>query len=127
MDIQTGRPAASSDVGAIPAPAPGQVIGQVPPQQTAQQPKVKKSRKGLIIALVTGLVILVIGAGVAGFIIYTNNNKPAPAATETPSESERVNVEEIDATTAEIDKTLNTLNDSTDVTPNDVTDSALGL
>ena len=123
MDVQRPRPS-TIDTSTT---APGQVIGQNPLQQPIEPIKIKKKHTGLIIALVTGAAILIIGGAVAGFIIYKNNNKPAPAVTETQSENERVNVEEIDATTAEIDKTLNTLNDSTDVTPGDTSDATLGL
>jgi len=121
------KPMAPADSIASVTPDPGQVVGQEPLQQTVEPPQVKKKRTGLIVAIVTIVALLLIGGGVAGFIVYKNSNKPAPAVTETETESERVNVEEIDATTAEIDKTLNTLNDSSDVTPNDVTDTSLGL
>jgi len=73
------------------------------------------------------VVILLIGLGVGGFIWYKSSHKPAPAATPAETASERVDVEEIDTVTTEIDKTMNTLNDSTDVTPGDVNDSTLGL
>lgn len=121
------NPMAPADSIASVTPDPGQVIGQEPLQQTVKPTKLKKKRTGLIVAIITIIVIILIGAGVAGFVIYKNNNKPAPAVTETDNQSERVDVEEIDATTADIDKTLNTLNDSTDVTPNDVNDASLGL
>lgn len=121
------NPMAPADSIASVTPDPGQVIGQDPLQQTVKPVKVKKKRTGLIIAIVTGVVILLVAGGAAGFIIYKNNNKPVPAVTETQSETERVNVQEIDATTTEIDKTLNTLNDSSDVTPGDVSDASLGL
>ncbi len=121
------NPMAPADSITSMTPDPGQIIGQDPLQQTVKPTEPKKSRTGLIVAVVTGVIILLIGAGVGGFIWYKNSNKPVPAATETQSESERVNVEEIDATTAGIDKTLNTLNDSSDVTPNDVSDTSLGL
>jgi uncharacterized protein HemX len=107
-------------------PDPGQVIGQQPLQQTTQ-PKPKKKHTGLIVAIVTITVIVLVGAGVGAFIWYKNSHKPAPVAPTAQTETERVNVEEVDATTAAIDKTLNTLNDSSDVTSNDVTDNSLGL
>lgn len=122
MDVQRPRPSQT-----IAPTGTDQGFSQNPVQQPVQPVKIKKSHTGLIIALVTGAAILIIGGAVAGFIIYKNNSKPAPAVTESQSENERVNVEEIDATTAEIDKTLNTLNDSTDVTPGDTSDATLGL
>ena len=128
MDVQRPR---TNPAPSVVMPQAGQVVGQAPqPQQPTVQPqpvKIKKKRTGLIIAIVTILVILLIGGAVAGFIVYNNNSKPAPAVTETQSETQRVNVEEIDATTAEIDKTLNTMNDSTDVTPGETSDATLGL
>jgi len=133
MDVQRPRPKPAPSEVKSPldnSMAPADNIASMTPdplQQTASPAKNKKSHKGLIIGIVTAVVVLMIGAGVAGFIIYKNNNKPAPAAVETQSESERVNVAEIDGTITEIDKTLNTLNDSSDVTPNDVTDSSIGL
>jgi hypothetical protein len=141
MDIQPTRPnPAPSQVGTpldnpmAPAdsitgmtPDPGQVTGQTPLQQTVKPPKEKKNRTGLIIGIVTAAVVVMTIAAVGGFILYKNSNKPTPAASDTQSESERVNVEEIDKTISEIDKTLNTMNDSSDITPNDLSDNTLGL
>lgn len=126
------------------SPSPGEVIGhqqpprmpgQVPaepgqpphfhPQPSKRQPK--KKRTGLIVGVVTAAVVVVLALGAGGFIWYQSQNETTPAAIEGQSETERVNVEEIDATITEIDKTLNTLDDSADITPNDVTNSSLGL
>lgn len=111
MDVQKSR------INPEPVPA----TGEQPPNEP------KKKNTALIVGIISGIVALLIIAGVIGFIWYKNNSKPAPAATSSQSENERVNVEEIDATIAEIDKTLNTLNDSKDITPGDVSDNTLGL
>lgn len=123
------NPMAPADSIASVTPDPGQVIGQQPPLAPTQPiaAKAHKKHTGLIVAIITVVVVVLVGAGVGGFILYKNSRKPAPAASQNQSESERVNVEEIDATQSQIDKTLNTLNDSSDVTPNDVSDSTLGL
>lgn len=123
------KPMAPADSIANATPDPGQVIGQQPTlqQTTPIAATPKKNRTGLIVALCTIAAIVLIGAGVGGFILYKNSQEPAPATAPVQSESERVNVEEIDATTAEIDKTLNTLNDSTDITSSEVSDGPLGL
>ncbi len=140
MDVQRPRPnPAPSEVSSpmdnpmAPAdsitsmtPDPGQATGQEPLQQT-KPIKMRRKRPGLVIAIVSGVVVLLIGLGVGGFIWYKNSNKPAPATSQTDNQVERVDVEEIDATITGIDQTLNTLNDSTDVTPNDVSDANLGL
>lgn len=122
-----GNPKAPADsiTGAMPDLGQPAVQSQLP--ATQQSNKVKKKRTGLIVGIVTAVVVLLIGLGVGGFIWYKSSSKPAPAVTPTETPSDRVGVEEIDATTAEIDKTMNTLDDSTDVTPGDVTDSTLGL
>lgn len=141
MDVQRPRPnPAPSQVGApmdkpmAPAdsianltPDPGQVTGQEPLQQTTEFIKVKKKHTGLIIAIVTIVAVLLIGGGVGAFIWYKNSDKPAPAASQDENPVERVDVEEIDATITGIDQTMNTLNDSADITPGDVSDSSLGL
>ena len=120
------NPMAPADSITSMTPDPGQVVGQEPLQQT-KPIKMKKKRPGLVIAIVTIVSIVVIGIGVGGFIWYKNSNKPAPAASQTDNQIERVDVEEIDATITGIDQTLNTLNDSTDITPGDVSDANLGL
>lgn len=133
MDVQ--RPRENATPPGNPAPlekpmAPADnIAGQAPltaPTPNSSQPK--KKRTGLIVGVITGVLILVIGLGVGGFIWYKSTHKPAPAAAPTQTQTDnRVDEAEIDATTAEIDKTMNTLNDSTDVTPSDVNDSTLGL
>lgn len=137
MDVQRPRPnsAAPADNIVSMAPMPGEVIGHPPDNQGNPQPPVspnppapqKKNRTGLIVAVITITVVVLIGAGVGGFIWYKSANKPEPAAAPSTSTTDRVTVEEIDTTTSSIDKTMNSLNDSADVTPNDVTDSSLGL
>lgn len=141
MDIQPPRPnpapsqvpspldnaVAPADSIANVTPDPGQVIGQAPLQQTTSAPKTKKKHTGLIVAVICIVAISLVGAGVGTFIWYKSTHKPAPAATVTETQSDRVGVEEVDATTTSIDKTLNGLNDSSDVTTNDLTDPTLGL
>ncbi len=133
MDVQRPRPnlapTAPADSITSAAPDTGQVVGQTP-QATPTPPtngQPKKKRTGLVVGIITVVVILLIGLGVGGFIWYKSSHKPAPAAAPAETASERVDVEEIDTVTTEIDKTMNTLNDSTDVTPGDVNDSTLGL
>lgn len=121
------NPMAPADSITSVTPDPGQLGNRDPLQQTVKPTPVKQQRTGLIVGIIVGVVIFLLAAGVGGFILYTNSNEPAPAVTETPSDDGRVNVDEIDTATDEIDQTLNTLNDSTDVTPNDVTDQTLGL
>lgn len=121
------NPVAPADSIASVTPDPGQFVGQPPLQQTAPAPQPPKKHTGLIVAIVTIVVISLIGAGVGTFIWYKSTHKPAPAATTTQTQSDRVGVEEVDTTTAAIDKSLNSVNDSSDVTPNDLTDTTLGL
>lgn len=144
MDVQRPRPqpvgppqpplpptAPADNITAM-SPAPGQVIGEQPPHMPtpdlpAMAPPPKKKRTGLIVAIVTLVVVLLVGAGAGGFIWYKSRQKAQTEPVTTTTTTDRVTVEEIDSTTSSIDKTMNTLNDSSDITPNDVTDSALGL
>lgn len=121
------NPMAPADSIASVTPDPGQIVGSplAPTQPMVNKPKPK--RTGLIVGLITAAVVLLIGAGVGGFIWYKTTHKPAPAATTTETQADRVDVEEIDSTLANIDKTLNTLDDTNDITTNEVQDAPLGL
>ncbi len=127
MDVQ--RPTRNQTPSSVMAPANNPVAqadnaANIP---IAPVSKPKKDRTGLIVAIITIVVVLLIAAGVAAFIIYKNRSQPDPAPAVTETESERVDVDDIDATIADIDKIMNTLNDSTDVTPTEVSDQAIGL
>lgn len=132
MDVQRPRQnssSQSSDNPMIQPMAPADSIASMSPDP-GQPPKFeapKERRTGLIVAIVTTVFVLLVVGGVGGFILFTNREKAGPSSTNTQSESQRVNVVEIDSITAEIDKTMNSLNDSTDVTPGDVSDASLGL
>lgn len=132
MDVQRPRPNAGptnteSPMGQPMAPADNIANMSPQPSQPQDFSMPKERRTGLIVAIATTVFVLLVVGGVGGFILYTNRDKAAPSSTNTQSESQRVNVVEIDAITAEIDKTMNALNDSTDVTPSDVSDASLGL
>ncbi len=99
---------------------------QQPIQEAPKQPK-KKMSAALIALIVTFVVLLIVGAAVAWFIMMKNDSAPVAKPAETVSENERVSTQQIDDTTKSIDNTLNTLNDSQDMTPSDVTDQTLGL
>lgn len=140
MDIQRPRPASTTPPAEpmapadniatqAPTPNPGQVIGQQGLAEELHAPAKppKEKRPGVIIGIVTAVIIIVLGGGIGGFILWTNSRTAEPETTQTQSENERVNVEDIDATVTEIDQTLNSLNDSADITPSDVSDANLGL
>lgn len=99
---------------------------QKPIQEAPKQPK-KKMSAALIALIITFVVLLIVGAAVAWFIMMKKDSAPVAKPTETVSENERVSTQQIDDTTKSIDNTLNTLNDSQDMTPSDVTDQTLGL
>lgn len=139
MDVQRPRPNSAPqptptsstslvDSLAVNTPNPGHVIGETPlPTPPPPEENPEKSHKGLIISLITFAVVLVIGLGVGGFLWYKSSQKPTPATNTTTADSERVDVSEIDATTAEIDKQLNTLDDANDIKTSEIEDDALGL
>lgn len=97
----------------------------------------KKSKKSLAL---TVFVLLFIGLAVGGgafyyFSVYKNKSQPVapapqPAATEQPTnEAQAVEAtpEGVDKTTEEIDKQLNTTDDTQDFSADDVSDASLGL
>lgn len=95
--------------------------------------KAKKSKKGLIIGL---LLFLVVGGAAASgayyYFMMRDDAQPQPVATEPVAPVEETTTieatpEGVDKTVQTIDTNLNGLNDTTDFTPNDVSDDALGL
>ncbi len=97
------------------------------PAPDAPKPAKKKMSGVLVAVIITFVVMLIIGGAVVWFIMMKNDSAPAAKPTVTTSENERVSTQQIDDTTKSIDNTLNTLNDSQDMTPSDVTDQTLGL
>lgn len=97
------------------------------PAPDAPKPAKKKMSAGLVALIITFVVTLIIGGAVVWFIMMKNDSVPATTPADTTSENERVTTQQIDDTTKSIDNTLNTLNDSQDMTPSDVTDQTLGL
>lgn len=117
-------------------------VGVVPPQQTSGQPgqapqpsfndkKVKKSshKLAIIIAIVVTLMII---AALSYFFLVQKKDTPAPAPEPQPEQTQSqpadlASPEGIDETVKSIDQSLNSVNDQQDFTPNDVSDSTLGL
>ena len=97
------------------------------PAPDAPKPAKKKMSGVLVAVIITFVAMLIIGGAVVWFIIMKNDSAPVAKPAETTSENERVTTQQIDSTTTSIDNTLNTLNDSQDMTPSDVTDQTLGL
>lgn len=111
--------------------SPSDNIAQVTqgvPVATSEPANNKKS-KAIIITIIALVTLTLLG--VIGFLVFAKHDAIAPAVeapqSTTPSDSQRVQTAEIDDAVEQIDKTLNTLDDTRDFTPSDLTDSALGL
>lgn len=124
MEYTRPRPDEPSSPSFTPTPRPAQF----------EAPKQKKSKKGLVIAL---FVILFLGlaAGGGAYYYFTMYKKetvvPAqnttPAPTETESSTVEATPEGVDKATEQIDKQMNSVDDTQDFTTNDVSDDGLGL
>lgn len=94
--------------------------------------QVKKKRRGLIFVIILAVIITIglIGAAVYAFL-QSRSNSAAPVETsEVTTEAVddgRVDAADIDATTSEIDKSLNSLNDSEDFGSDALSDKTIGL
>lgn len=140
MDIQ--RPARSTSNMVAPAPQIVQSQPQaIPPNLEAQEvgapsydqqhvalnKQVKKKRRGIIL-LITFTIVITLGLiGAAGYAYWrsmSSDNVEQPAQTTTDTATDTTGV---DATTAEIDETLNTLDDSADFNNDDLSDDGIGL
>lgn len=137
MDVQ--RPVAPPPSGVTPPPAPPQqpMPPQVPaapevPQTPLQPEPQKRSRKGLIIAIIMVVVIALCLIAGAVFMYLRSQNKADEPALQNPTPAQslddgHIDPGDIDATVQKIDGALTNLNDSADFGPNDLNDSTLGL
>ncbi len=115
------------------APADGITQATDSPEmlQVAPAKSGRLSPKMVVIIILT--IILILGALLGGLLYVRSQNdedttdQPVATSPVDDDNNGRVTTEEIDETLAEIDKTLNTLDDSGDFTPNDLSDSSLGL
>lgn len=131
MDVAPPRPQVSNQ----PAPqqvdmSPADAVANSSNSDITVQNQVarpKKNRKKLALVLLIIFVSIIFAAGLAWFFLSQETKAPVVTPTEPTTGSARVSTEEIGETLSEIDKTLNTLNDSADFTPSDVNNSALGL
>jgi len=115
------------------APADGITQATESPEMSQVAPSKSGRLSPKMIVIIILVVILILGALLVGLLYVrsqnNNDNDDQPVATS-PVDNDnngRVTTEEIDETLAEIDKTLNTLDDSGDFTPNDLSDNTLGL
>lgn len=139
MDVMSGRSVATQSTP--PAPqnnvmAPADDITNATSDPQMSYGSQKKSRrfgsKGIIFLIL--IVAILLGALLAGLLyLKSKDNKSADqdltdnSQSITPTQEGKVSTSEIDSAITSIDKTLNTLNDSADFTPNDLSDSTLGL
>lgn len=118
--------------------APADGIAQateMPAMSQSASPKSRKIKTKTIVLIVI-LSVFVLG-GLLGGLLYMNSRSSSTSNQEqelientqtTNSQVEgRVSTAEIDTTIDQIDKVLITLNDSTDFTPDDLSNASLGL
>lgn len=139
MDVMSGRSVATQSTP--PAPqnnvmAPADDITQATNDPGMSYGSQKKSSrfggKGIIFLVL--IVAIFLGALLAGLLYLKSkdNNQFGQDLVDnsqsiSPTQEGKVSTSEIDSAVTSIDKTLNTLNDSADFTPNDLSDSTLGL
>ena len=102
---------------------------RVPMDEPDNPKKEKKSKKLMATILIAIGVLGVVGAAVFFYIGY-QNEEPAPVATPEPvvqDDGVQATPEGVDQTIAEIDQALNSLDDTADFKPNDLSDDSLGL
>lgn len=139
MDVMSGRSVATQSTP--PAPqnnvmAPADDITQATNDPGMSYGSQKKSSrfggKGIIFLVL--IVAILLGTLLAGLLyLKSKDNQSADqdltdnSQSITPTQEGKVSTSEIDSAITSIDKTLNTLNDSADFTPNDLSNSTLGL
>lgn len=102
--------------------------------KSTDQPKPKKSKKGLIIGIALFLILALGGGGAAYYFLVLNKDQPAaveqqPAPTVEPEEDSAIQAtpEGVDNATNTIDQSLNSLDDNADFRTDELTDDALGI
>lgn len=139
MDVMSGRSVATQTTP--PAPqnnvmAPADDITQATNEPQMSYASQKKSRrlggKGIIVIVL--IVAIFLGALLAGLLYLKSKDNQSTdqdltdnSQSITSAQEGKVSTSEIDSTITSIDKTLNTLDDSADFTPNDLSNSTLGL
>lgn len=104
----------------------------VPPAAPSQkEPKSSKGKKIAIGSLVAIIILLLAGTG-AYLYLNMQDEPAAPVATETtpepaPEEGVQATPAGLDKVIADIDQILNSLDDTADFKPNDLSDDSLGL
>lgn len=139
MDVMSGR--SSQSQATLPAPqnsvmGPADDISQATSDPQVNPPINKKSKgfAGKKVIILVVIIALLLGALLAGLLYLQSksDNKSGQDSTDAPlsigtTQEGKVSTSEIDSAITSMDKTLNTLNDSADFTPNDLSDSTLGL
>ncbi len=106
------------------------------PSEPAPQPivsKPKRSKKPLVVLLL--VLLLAAGGGGAYYYFMILNKDVAPAVTQQPepeapkedADAVSATPEGVDEVTRQIDESMNSVNDTEDFKPDDVSDDALGL
>ena len=140
MDVMSGS-SQNNPINSPPPPqnnvmAPADDITQATnsPNMNAPTPKKSKRPNTKIVILVTVIAMLLLGLLLAGLLYMQSKNDSQQdedvvnnTQSTQPTDGERVTTTEIDTTLADIDKTLNTLNDGEDFSPDDISNDSLGL
>lgn len=139
MDVMSGRSVATQSTPPTPqnnvmAPADDITQATNDPQMNHASQKKSSFFRGKGVIFLVLIIAILLGLLLAGLLYLQfkkdqtskqdslNNSQPL-----SPVQKGKVSTEEIDYAITSIDKTLNTLNDSADFTPNDLSDSTLGL
>lgn len=91
------------------------------PMAITAEPSKKKTNLTVIIALVVFILLVV-----AAYFAYTNNKKTNPTVAKTQTTS-KAQPADVDQTTSDVDKSLDSANDDSDFASTDLSDSSLGL
>ncbi len=112
---------------------PQEPIAPPPPKMTpppTPNGKSRGSKKGLIAVIIIAVVITLLLVGAAAFV-FLRSKKSGNTAQTTTSQSDqgdgKVDETDIDATTEQLDSSINSLNDSDDFNSDALSDKTIGL
>ncbi|HMS23185.1 MAG TPA: hypothetical protein PKB09_00055 [Candidatus Saccharibacteria bacterium] len=140
MDVMSGRslssqPAPPTPQNSVMGPADDISQATNDPQMNPSTNKKPTAFGGKKVIILIVIIAVLLGALLVGLLYLQSksDNKSSGQKPEdnsqsiNPTQEGKVSTSEIDSAITSIDKTLNTLDDSTDFTPNDLSDSTLGL
>ncbi|HSX45085.1 MAG TPA: hypothetical protein VLF39_03200 [Candidatus Saccharimonadales bacterium] len=121
-----GKLSGASDNNQVPKTSLDLKAIETPNGPTTPQSMPDKKKNGKMVIIVAVVVFLILA--VAAYFAYKNNQKTTKTSTSTSTvASTKLTTSDIDQTNQDIDKQLNSTNDTKDFSSSDLSDTALGL